>query len=31
MRLIARKALNFVNRNDRQFFKKYLRQLYKNE
>ena len=31
MRLIVRKTLNFVNRNNQQSFKKYLRQIYENQ
>ena len=31
MRLSVRKALKFVNRDEQQPFKKYLRQIYKNE
>ena len=31
MKLNVRKALNFVNRDDQQSIKKYLRQIYENE
>ena len=31
MRLVFRKDLNFVNRNNQQSFRKYLRQIYENE
>ena len=31
MRLIARKTLNFANRDDQQSFRKYLRRIYENE
>ena len=30
MRLIVRKALSFVNRDDQQYFKKHLRRIYAN-
>ena len=30
MRLTVTKALNFVNRDDQQYFKKYLRRIYAN-